>query len=463
MKKSGFAAIGTILFTVLAAPFCATCGEIGEYGVVGQVNEVGEAGGRVLTIQDAISVAFINNKSIQIQEQEIEFARAGIMYARSSFLPQVSAEYSYTFNSSVFYSDSWPGHRTDTRIYSGFKNDNAAGLSAQQIVYNGGANIAELQQAKVQLKIQNETLRATKLDVEFEVKRLFYGLLLAYETLRIAGDLVDQAQAHYDETSLMYAQGTSSKFDVLQSKTQGATLIPQLVKAQNAIDQIMPEFKKSLGANMKDPVRVKGELAHTEIPIKEEEFLQEAYRNNPQMILKLLGVDLNKWAIELARAGWLPQVNASGNYMYRTDNLNDMVNPRHNLWSVGVTASIALFDGFATKAKVDEAKAKYTQAGLQKEDIMDQLVVDIKTACVNLKQAKAIIDAEKDSVGEAEEALRLSRVRYENGVGINLDIFDAEVSLAQIQQALAQGVYDYIMAKAQLDKTTGRQFSEGGN
>jgi outer membrane protein TolC len=250
---------------------------------------------------------------------------------------------------------------------------------------------------------------------------------------------------------------------VLQSKTQVATLIPQLVKAQNAIDQIMPEFKKSLGVNMKDPIQIRGELAHAEIPIKEEEFLQEAYRNNPQMILKLLGVDLNKWAIELAKAGWLPQVNASANYMYRTDNLNNMVNASHNLWSVGITASIAIFDGFATKAKVDEAKAKYAQSGLQKENIMDQLVVDIKSVCVDLKQAKAIIDSQKDSIVEAEEALRLSRVRYENGIGINLDIFDAEVSLAQIQQNLAQGVYDYIMARAQLDRTMGRQFSERGN
>jgi outer membrane protein TolC len=215
-----------------------------------------------------------------------------------------------------------------------------------------------------------------------------------------------------------------------------------------------------LGVNMKDPISVSGELAYSDIEIKEGEFLKEAYSRNPQMMLKLLGVDLNKWAIEYARAGWLPQVTANANYMYRTDNLNNMINPRHDLWSVGVTASIALFDGFATKAKVDEAKAKYAQAGLQKEDIMDQLVVDIRKACVGLQQAIALIIAEKDSIVEAEEVLRLAKVRYANGVGINLDIFDAEVSLAQVQQALAQGVYDFIMARAQLDRTMGIQYAE---
>jgi outer membrane protein TolC len=425
--------------------------------------EVGEDGGRALTIKDAILTAFINNKPIQIQEQEIKFARADIMYAKSRFLPQVGMSYSYTLN------DATPGQgtlvggaRKDAGIFYGYKNDNLFSLYATETIYNGGANIAQLQQAKVQLKIQEETLRATKLDVEFETKRLFYGLLLGYETLRIAEDLVDQARAHYDEVNAMYSQGMSSKFDVLQSKTQVAVLIPQLVNAQNAITLITAELKKELGVNMKDPVRISGELEFEEIEIKEDDFLTEAYSHNPQMILKLLGVDLKKWSIELAKAGWLPQVNAYAGYTYESNNVDDMFNPRHNLWNVGVQASIAIFDGFATKALVDAAKARYAQAALQKENIRDQLVVDIRSACVDLKQAKAIIESQRSSIVEAEESLRLSKVRFENGVGINLDVFDAEVALAQVQQSLAQGTYDYIMARAQLDRTTGRQY-QGGN
>jgi len=91
--------------------------------------------------------------------------------------------------------------------------------------------------------------------------------------------------------------------------------------------------------------------------------------------------------------------------------------------------------------------------------VVDQLAVDITTACLDLVKAKAVIDAESDSIAEAKESLRLSNVRFENGVGINLDILDAQVALAQVQQSLAQGIYDYIMAKSQLDRTMGREFS----
>ena len=443
-----------------AAPEAAA--ESGIAAVIARIKAaeraMGEEGGRILTLKDAMCIAILNNRRIQIQEEEVEYAKGNTLYAKSLFMPQVNAEYSYTFNSSVFYSNPWPDHRVDTRVYSGYKNDNMAILNATETVYNGGANTANLKQANINIKIAKETLRAAKLDVEFETKRLFYGLLLAYETKRIAQDLVDQARAHYEDVKTKYAQGTASKFDVLQSSVQVSTVIPQLVNADNAVQLITVELKKLLVLDLRDPIKVDGRLDYKEIPVQERDFLQEAYRGRPEMILKLLGVDLNKWGIEYAKAGWLPQVNANASYQYRTDNLNDMVNARHNLWSVGVTASIALFDGFATKAKVDEAKARYSQARLQKDDFVDQLAVDIRSACLDLRKSLALIDAQKDSTGEAKEALRLAIVRFDNGVGTNLDVFDSEVSLAQVRQSLAQAIYDYTMAKAQLDRLRGREF-----
>ena len=415
---------------------------------------------KTLTIGDAINIAIRNNKAIQMQEQQVMFAKAGILYGRSLFLPQVGAGYSYTLNDAVPFPLVLPGQkqRKDPSIFTGYSNDNLFSLTADQSFYNGGANIATLKQAKIEMKVQKETLRAGKLTVEFDTKRLFYGILLAYETRRIAKQLVDQAEAHYKEVKAKYEAGTASKFDLLQSKVQISTSIPQLVNAENQIEQLMAEFKKLLSMPLKDMVVIDGKLDYTLVGIREDEFLQVAYRDRPEMILKSLGIDMNKWAIEFAKAGWLPQVSGNASYSFRSNNVNDMLNPRHDNWSVGLKVSMALFDGFSTKAKVDEAKAMYNQAILQKEDVSDQTAVDIRTACLNLKQAKAIIDSQKDSVLEAREALRLSEERYKTGVGINLDVLDSEVSLADVEQNLAQGIYAYIMANAQLDKTMGKEF-----
>lgn len=410
-----------------------------------------------LNLEDSVCTAFSNNKAIQIQEQEIKYAKAGILYAESKFLPVLGASFDYALNDAVPTFPGSPNGRKDLGIFSGYKNDNLFSLTLNETVYNGGANIAALRQSKLELKAQEETLRAAKLDIEFETKRLFFGILLAYETKRIAEDLVSQAKAHYDEVKKKFDQGTASRFDVLQSKVQVSRLMPQLVRADNDVRLITAEFKKLLSLDLAEEVKIDGKLDYSLIEIKENEFLAEAYRGNPEMTLRSLGIDIAKWEIEYARAGWLPQVTANGGYTYRSNQIDDMFNPRHNDWTVGVQASIAIFDGFSTKAKVDEARARYNQSKLQKEDLVERIAVDVKDACYNMDEAKTIIDSQKDSIVEAKEALRLSEVRYRSGVGINLDVLDAEVALAEVEQNLAQGIYDYIMARAQLDKVMGRE------
>lgn len=412
---------------------------------------------KTLNLEETIVIAYKNNKDIQIQEQEVAVARADIMGARSEFLPQLDVNAGYQRNGAV--APSVITGKKDPGIFTGYKNDNSLGATVNQIIYNGGANIANLKQSRLGLKVQEETLRAKKLDIEFEAKRLYYGLLLAYETERIARELVDNAKDHFTDVRNRYEQGTSSKFDLLQSSVQVSLLVPELVKASNAVDLIMADLKKLLGFKQQEKISVADKrLQYSLISIQEDEFLKQAYLNKPEMTLKSLGIDISKWSIEMAKAGWRPQVNGSLGYDYRSNNIGNMINKEHNNWNAGVSFSVALFDGFSTKSKVEAAKSRYAQAVLTKENLVDQLAVDVRQTCLDLKQAQAIINSQKDNVGKAREALRIAIVSYDNGEAKNLDVLDAQTSLGQMQTNLSQGIYDYLMAKAELDRTRGFSF-----
>lgn len=410
------------------------------------------------TLADAVAIAFRNNKDIQIQEYSIKVAQADILYARSAFLPNLDFNGGYTHNGAVLRLSNAQNSKKDPGVFSGYIDTNTAGLNASQTVYNGGANIASLREAQVGLKEQLETLRATKLNVELDAKRLYYGLLLAYETERIARDLVEQAQTHYQQVKQKYEQGTASRFDVLQSKVQVSLLMPQLISARNAVELIVAEMDKLLGVKVGSDVIINDKLIQTPLEIKEEDFLREAYLNEPEMILKSLGIDMGKWAIKYARAGWLPQVEAGAEYVYQSNNPGNMINNKHGNWNIGFTVRIPLFDGFSTKAKVDAAKAQYMQSVVSKDNLSDQVAVDVKQSCLDLVKSDTIIKSQEDNLQDAKEALKISYVRYDNGVGINLDVLDAQVSLANVEKNLAEGIYDYIMAQARLDRLMGRSY-----
>lgn len=405
------------------------------------------------SLEDAAAIALQNNKDIQIQEREVDVALANIMGARSALLPNLGVAAGYTHNAAVLKATAHS--KKDQGVFTGYIDNNSVGLAFNQSVYSGGANISNLRQKQLDFVSQRESLRAKKLDVEFEAKRLYYGLLLAYETERIARELVGQAQAHYENVKNRFMQGTSSRFDVLQSKVQVSLLIPELVKAQNSVELIMADLKKLLYLKINTPLKVEDRLHHNPIEIKEEDFLKTAYFNKPEMIIKSLGIDITQWGIKQARSSGLPQVNASANYNYYSNELGNMFNKRHNNWDIGVSATMPIFDGFSTKAKVDAAKAKYQEAILSKENLTEQIAVDVRQACLDLREAQAIIDSQKDNIEEAREAVQISEISYDSGVGINLDVLDSQVSLGQVQKNLVEGVYDYLMTKANLDRTMG--------
>lgn len=413
-----------------------------------------------LSLKEAIELALKNNKSIQIQQQEIEYAHANIVGAQSKFFPAVAAGYSYTYYDAFLPLSTFtmPSAKKDPGLFLGYKNDNIANIYGNQMIYDGGASIASLKQARIQLKIQQETLHSRILDAELNVKKAYYGLLYAYEIYRIAKYLVDQAEAHYENVRAMFEQGTASKFDVLQSRVQVSLVMPQLVNAEASMELNAADLKQLLYLEMSDNLEAEGDLAYDPLDIREKAFLDEAYANNPFLKLNALGVDLKKWAIEQAKSGWYPNINANLNYLYRSDNLTNMFNTRHMNYLIGATGTVSIFDGMATKAKVDEAKALYSESVYNYENAVEQIAYNIKQQCLYLKEAHAIILAQKDNLEEAKEALKIAYIRFDNGVGINLDVIDSQTSLGQVETNLAQGIYNYLVAQASLDQLMGREY-----
>lgn len=406
------------------------------------------AQGEPFTLKEAILTAFKNNKDLQMQEREIEAAGANIVDARSVFLPQINLEGSYTHNDRVMANN----------IFTGYENDNQLGVTFSESVYSGGANMAGYRQAGIGLKTQAETLRAKKLDVEFEAKRLYYGLLFAYENERIAREAVEQAKAHYNDVKHKFKQGTSSRFDLLQSGVQVSLMIPDLVRAGNDVKLIKAELNKLLGSNLDTPIETEERLQCTLFEVKEADFLKSAYLNKPEMALKNLGIDMNKWSIQMAKSGYRPRIDLAGKYFYRSNNAANIFDNSQKNWNMGVLLNVPVFEGFSTKAKVDEAKARYAEAILDKENLSDQIAVEVRQACLNLRESEAIIRSQKDNVRKAREALKISEVSYDNGVAKNLDVLDAQVALSQIQKNLASGIYDYLMADAYLRRSMGESF-----
>jgi outer membrane protein len=128
---------------------------------------------------------------------------------------------------------------------------------------------------------------------------------------------------------------------------------------------------------------------------------------------------------------------------------------------VGVRLSWALFDGFLTKGKVVEAKARRGKASEAKAETTRQVELQVRTAWSDLRTARAVLDAQVENVRTAQRSLEIAKARHNEGAGTQLDVLDAQSALTQARGQYVNALRDHSVARARLLRATGADVARG--
>jgi outer membrane protein TolC len=159
--------------------------------------------------------------------------------------------------------------------------------------------------------------------------------------------------------------------------------------------------------------------------------------------------------IQVASSGYKPQVSIFGNYGIHDNQFAEDIDTTRHGWMAGATASWSLFDGMLTRGKVIEARAQYEQADLDFADTRRRVELEVRQAYSDYLQAQELLEAQKKTVEEAEESLRLAEARFRAGSGTQLDVLSAQTALTEARSNEIQALYDYNVANATLERVTG--------
>ena len=128
----------------------------------------------------------------------------------------------------------------------------------------------------------------------------------------------------------------------------------------------------------------------------------------------------------------------------------------NRIWNIGVQINIPIFDGMATRANVQQAKSGLEQMQLAKHQRINFVEFEVRTAYLNLIQAKSSIDVQKETVAQAEESMRIANLRYDNGMLTSVELTDAQLALAQAEVNHLQARHDYVVEFARLERAVGQ-------
>lgn len=403
-----------------------------------------------MTLDDCIRLALKQNPQILAAKHQIEATRGQILTVRAQALPHLGLASNYTQDSPELIQNAFQQEKTWDIAFQ-----------ATQLVYSGGQVGAAMKIARLASDSSLYGLRETIDQTILNVRQQFYDVLLNRALIGVQEESIHLLQSQLKDQQNRFEAGTVPRFNVLQAEVALANQIPLLIKAKNAWFISKLTIAKTLGVEYdiwhpgKTDVNAVGDLVVHERVIDQARAIELAKERRPSLKVQRQNILVQLQQIKVALAGYQPQISVNAGWQLRNSSTTKELDATVNGWFFGATGNWAIFDGLATYGNVKTARANLESAKVNYDDAVLQVELQVQQAIANLRQAKETIQSQTKNVEEALEAVRLAQERLAAGAGVQLDMLNAQVALAQARTNELQARHDYNAALAQFDYATG--------
>lgn len=401
---------------------------------------------RTVTLEEAIEMSLRANPQVVQARGQVSIAGASNREAFGSFLPSLSASSGWSTNSSERFD------QATQRIVTGNSSSYSAGVSASLTLFDGFRTIAQKRSASAGLASADAALTSSEFQATLSTKQAFFNALAANDLVRVAETQVRRAEEQLKIARDKLAAGSAIRSDTLSSwvglqntqlqrlnaETQRATAEANLARLIGVDGSVRPQADSSL---------------FQPVVVDTAQLRAEALAQSPQVAQAEANAKSAAAQVAVSHGQYLPTISASYSNSYAGATLNAM----RNSWSVRLSASLPLFNGFTREASVTRANANRDAALAQADDARRQVNASLTQYLASLQAAQTRAAIAQASRAAAEEDLRIQQERYRLGAATIVDVLTSQVSLAQAEVDLVQARLDYLVAKAQIEALVGRE------
>ena len=400
-----------------------------------------------LSLADAIDLALSENPTVKVAELEVQRFDYVKRQTWGNLLPQLSAAGSY--QRSIV--------KSEMRGGISFGADN---LFAPQVYRTMKLNDTQMAAAV-------EAARGSRIALVAEVKKAFYNILLAEQSLEVLRESEATVQRTVDDTELQYSHGLASEYDLLTAQVQLSNLRPTILQTETSIRLAKLLLKMYLSIPEQVEIEVEGQLdgMRDEVLAGTDGLTDDVSQNSDLRTLELQE-ELLRRQLKVANASRWPSLGAFGSATYTGNDMEPFMGmgaddgPKFfwtNPITVGVQLSVPIFAGLTKMNKSREIKNQIAQIALQRTYARQQVDVQMRSALNDLLTARETMFAQERTVAQARKAYSISDTRYRAGAGTILELNSAQLAQTQAQLNYSQAIYDYLSAKAEYDRIVGRE------
>ena len=453
----------------------------------------------VISLEQALKIALSENIAVKVADKEIERTKYAKKGTYASLFPQIDATGSYqrTIKKQVMYMDfdmssfgggsaAGSGSAGSGTAGTGEGSGTGSGSTASSSKNNGGLEVgrwntwsagvsASMPVVNAQLwksikisgmdvELAVEKARASRLDMVSQVKNAYYAVLFSKEAFNVYKEVYENAMTNYAETEKKYNVQKATDLDMARAKTNVANAIPNVYNAESSIILALWQLKAVMGIDLEMNIDVEGAIEDYSEYMTSDVTKADSISLDRNSTMKQLEIQANELAqsIKAQQYAYIPTLALAFNYSYNA--MTNDFNFKEYRWTpysyVGVSLSIPIFSGGKRLNQVRQARNSYEQMRLQMTSTERNLKISIRQSLNTMETNVKSYDAAKDAVASAEKAYSIAEKSYEVGRATLTDLNDAQLALTQARLAESQAVYNFIVAKTQLEQTLGQDFTE---
>lgn len=409
--------------------------------------------------------ALEHNQNVLSKALDKEIAKTRVGETVSLGLPQVNINGGLNYNYEVQKSlidasnfDPTVPEGTEAEFAFGQAYDGNLNLTARQLIFDGSFFVG-LQAARTYRELSNKDHIKTKIDVIEAVSKAYYSVLITNERLTLVEVNSSRLDSLLSDTEALHFEGFAEKIDVNRLKVQFNNLkvernkLTQFAKISNDL------LKFQMGMPITESLEIQDSLEKMSFQSVEESITDFNYGKRIEYSQLQTNMSLTQLDMKNNKVQYIPTLYANFNYGYNTATAESGKLFNTDRWlnygALGLSLSVPVFDGFLKKNRIQKNKIQIQQIQQSMKMAENSIDLEIRQAKVNLNSSIENKDAQKENMQLAEEIFTVTRIKYEEGVGSNSEVLDADTALKEAQTNYYSALFDALVAKIDLQKAYG--------
>ena len=410
-----------------------------------------------------IEAALKANLGLKQSKEEVNAALATKKARTTNFLPTFSARYNYIYRDKETTQSLTGQGGQSTDVVINPDDEYNFITSFTQPIFTGFALINQYKIASLGLNVAEISEKLTRQDVILDAKNAYFSILKSQKLMAVAEDTVKQVTAQKEVAENMYQVGMSPLNDLLQSQVQLANDKQRFITAQNNLEISKSQFNTLLRRPVNAAVAIVDILDYTPWEFDIDYCLTQANQNRLELEVADLEVQIAQKDYELSKRDYFPSIDLTGTWTRRGTDWDvdggEGISDK-KFWDIRATANWNFWEWGRTRYGVREKLSRLSQANYRKEDIIDNIELEVKQAFLRAKETEKNITTIEKAIEQAKENLRITEERYKEQVSTTTDVLVAQTLLTETMTNYYNALYDFKIAKAVLYRAIGQEILE---